>query len=213
MIKKTGSLCALILFFSTAFADEFESDAKFRVCFTPGEDCTQQIVNAIQASVSDVWVQAYSFTSRPIENALLEAKNRGVNVQVVLDKSVLGNQKNAAELFARHHIPVWIDEKPGIAHNKVMIIDQTKTITGSFNFTRAAQARNAENVLMIDDAGLAKKYLKNWYRREGVSRSYKPVHHEKIVVPVLEPRPSFFEWLRQLLEWFLNALFHLLHRQ
>ena len=54
---------------------------------------------------------------------------------------------------------------PGIAHNKVMIIDNQKVITGSFNFTTAADTKNAENVLLIEDAQLAEQYLINWHKR------------------------------------------------
>jgi len=54
---------------------------------------------------------------------------------------------------------------PGIAHNKVMIIDRKKVITGSFNFTNAADNRNAENVLLIEDSELAATYIDNWKNR------------------------------------------------
>ena len=54
----------------------------------------------------------------------------------------------------------------GIAHNKVMIIDKKKVITGSFNFTKSADTRNAENVLLIDDANIAAQYFLNWHNRK-----------------------------------------------
>lgn len=158
---------SLFLPFS-CIADSFEKQASYTVCFTPSENCTQKIVDAINNSVSNVWVQAYGFTSHPIGNALANAKSRGVNVQIILDKSHL-KQSGTARFFSRHNIPVWIDRRPAIAHNKVMIIDQTQVITGSFNFTNAAQRTNAENLLIINDAGLAKKYLANWQTRQKVS--------------------------------------------
>jgi phosphatidylserine/phosphatidylglycerophosphate/cardiolipin synthase-like enzyme len=57
-------------------------------------------------------------------------------------------------------IPTYIDDKHAIAHNKIMIIDREIVVTGSFNFTKAAEEKNAENVLIIRDKGLAKVYLK-----------------------------------------------------
>ena len=52
-----------------------------------------------------------------------------------------------------------IDDRVAIAHNKVLVIDGKHVITGSFNFTRAAQSRNAENVLVVTDAAeLASSY-------------------------------------------------------
>ena len=59
-------------------------------------------------------------------------------------------------------IPTYIDSVNEIAHNKIMIIDQETVITGSFNFTRAAEERNAENVLIIRDKELTREYLENW---------------------------------------------------
>ncbi|MGC1855109.1 MAG: phospholipase D-like domain-containing protein, partial [Candidatus Aquirickettsiella sp.] len=70
--------------------------------------------------------------------------------------------------------PCWIDYKPAIAHNKIMIIDEKEVITGSFNFTKAAQNKNAENLVIIHDAQLANIYLKNWQRRRAVSRYLNP---------------------------------------
>ena len=60
---------------------------------------------------------------------------------------------------------------PGIAHNKVIIIDSKKVITGSFNFTSAADHRNAENVILIEDTDIASLYLKNWTNREKESHN------------------------------------------
>src|SRR3990167_4774852 len=150
-------------------------------------------------------VFADNFTSRSIENALSSAKERGVKVQVILDKSILSNPGNAAEFFAKHHIPVWIDYHVGIAHNKEMILDEARVITGSVNFTRAAQMRNAENLLIIDDGNLAKKYLNNWQRRQDVSEVYAFVPEEKITVPPAVKHMDFFEWSRQMIKWFSAA--------
>ncbi len=49
-----------------------------------------------------------------------------------------------------------------IAHHKIMVIDHEIVLTGSFNFTKAAQAKNAENLLTICDATLASQYTRNW---------------------------------------------------
>jgi phosphatidylserine/phosphatidylglycerophosphate/cardiolipin synthase-like enzyme len=59
-------------------------------------------------------------------------------------------------------IPTWIDARHAIAHNKVMVIDGATVITGSFNFTKAAEEHNAENMLVIRDEALAAKYTANW---------------------------------------------------
>lgn len=184
------------MFSSINHADSFEPQASYTVCFTPQENCTQKIVATINNAVSNIWVQAYSFTSRPIADALLDATQRGVQVKIIIDKVNL-KPGSTPRFLARHQIPVWVDKKPAIAHNKVMIIDQTKVITGSFNFTRAAQFSNAENVLIIDDATLAKKYLQNWQLRQAKSEK---LHTSSVSAP--ETSESWWEVLfRLLLTW------------
>ena len=66
------------------------------VCFTPGENCTDTIVQALGDAKRTILVQAYSFTSAPIAKALLDAHKRGVQVQVILDKS-----QRSGEVFLR----------------------------------------------------------------------------------------------------------------
>jgi phosphatidylserine/phosphatidylglycerophosphate/cardiolipin synthase-like enzyme len=149
-------------------ADIFSSNAYYQVCFTPNTNCTAKIVGAIKEAKRSILVQAYSFTSRPIIEALVSAKYKGIDVKILLDKSLIinGNQYySPIPYFQERNIWIRIDYLPIVAHNKVIIIDDSTVITGSFNFTRAAQMDNAENVLMIYDYKLAQKYTDNWYER------------------------------------------------
>jgi phosphatidylserine/phosphatidylglycerophosphate/cardiolipin synthase-like enzyme len=149
---------------SAAEPTKFLNNAPYQVCFTPGNDCTQLIVNTLNKAQESIFLQAYSFTSAPIAKAVVEAKKRGIPVYVILDKSQSPKNKySSAKYLLDNDIETYIDYKPSIAHNKVMIIDGKILITGSFNFTKAAQMHNAENVIIISDSSLAKIYLANWY--------------------------------------------------
>jgi len=139
------------------------------VCFTPGGDCTERIVNAINAAREEVLVQAYSFTSPPIARALEEAQRRSVRVRIIVDDSQLTERYSQADEVARAGLEVWVDDPAGIAHSKVMVIDRLAVITGSFNFSRSAQERNAENLMVLRDPELAGQYAENWERRRAVS--------------------------------------------
>ena len=148
------------------------------VCFTPGGKCTDLLVSEIDGAQHSILVQAYSFTSVPILSALKAAHARGVDVEVIVDKtsarqSKSGSRYSAATYLSNAGIPVWVDTKVAIAHNKVMIIDGETVITGSFNFTAAAQNHNAENLLVLDDPALAAQYKANWERRRAVSMPYQ----------------------------------------
>jgi phosphatidylserine/phosphatidylglycerophosphate/cardiolipin synthase-like enzyme len=54
-----------------------------------------------------------------------------------------------------------------------MIIDKETVITGSFNFTKAAEQRNAENLLILYSKELAERYIDNWNRHKLHSQEYK----------------------------------------
>jgi len=153
-------------------ADNFIPNASYSVCFTPNGDCTTQIINTIAQAKKQILVQAYSFTSVPIAKALINAKNKGVDVKIISDKSQVIAKNFAAKFFRNSGISLSIDYKPLNAHNKVMIIDNSIVITGSFNFTNAAQYKNTENLLIIHDANLATKYMINWQNRFAESVSY-----------------------------------------
>jgi phosphatidylserine/phosphatidylglycerophosphate/cardiolipin synthase-like enzyme len=124
--------------------------------------CTEAVVENLDRATNSALVQAYSFTSSPIAKALVDAKKRGVKVQVILDKSQRTEKYSGADFIQRAGIPTFIDGQHAIAHNKIMIIDGQIILTGSFNFTNAAEQNNAENLLVIQDAALAKKYTVNW---------------------------------------------------
>ena len=158
---------------STApLAGVLERGPTVSVCFTPGGHCTDAIVHALGEATRTILVQAYSFTSAPIAKALLDAHTRGVQVQVILDKSQRTEKYSSADFLANQGVPTMIDADHAIAHNKVIIIDGELVITGSFNFTKSAQEKNAENVLIIRDPALAAEYVKNWDTHRQHSQPY-----------------------------------------
>ena len=132
------------------------------VYFTPPSHATAAIVKAIEASEQEVLVQAYGFTHKGIAKALVSAHRRGVRVRVLLDQKSSITNGDVIKLLEHEQIGVRQDGKHAIAHNKVMVIDGATILTGSFNFTKAAESSNTENLLVIRDPALAQKYTDNW---------------------------------------------------
>ncbi|MBB3567205.1 phospholipase D family protein [Rhizobium sp. BK491] len=147
-------------------------EAKVSVCFTPGEQCESKIIDAIDRARSSIRVQAYGFSSLPIIHALQRAAGRGVEVLAILDKT---NERkySGATLLEAVGVPVWIDFEPAIAHNKIIVIDGRLTIGGSYNYTAAAQKRNAENVTFTESREIARQFMTNWDSRLKVSRAFE----------------------------------------
>ena len=139
--------------------------ARVSVCFVPGESCAMQIVEAIAAARSEVRVQAYGFSAMPILAALAQARSRGVDVAVILDRSDERRLCQHGGSLLAAGVPVWIDHMPGIAHNKVIVIDHRMVIGGSYNYTASAERRNAENVTFIESEAVAARFLANWAQR------------------------------------------------
>ena len=162
----------LLTFSIPAFADNTFHNISGEVYFSPDGGCTEAIVNEIRHAKSEIYVQAYSFTSAPIAKALVDAHKRGIKVEVILDKSQKRERYTEATFLTNAGIPTYIDSVHAIAHNKIMVIDKEFVITGSFNFTKAAEEKNAENLLILKSKELASQYLMNWTKHKNHSDSY-----------------------------------------
>lgn len=164
LLIATGFMGALtLLFLGRAIHRRFRAPLSVAVHYSPKGGCTEAVVQELRSARHEILVQAYSFTSKPIAQALEEAKGRGVHVEILLDRS---NEQEAyselGELLGKGIVPL-IDAHHAIAHNKVMILDGRTLITGSFNFTHQAEAENAENLLIIKGhPELARSYRKNF---------------------------------------------------
>jgi phosphatidylserine/phosphatidylglycerophosphate/cardiolipin synthase-like enzyme len=132
------------------------------VYFTPPANAVAAIIKAIDASDREVLVQAYGFTHNGIAQALVRAHQRGVLVRVLLDKKSASSNRYVISVLQHAQIDVRQDGKHAIAHDKVMVIDLNKVITGSFNFTNSAATRNAENFLILKSEELAQQYRLQW---------------------------------------------------
>jgi phosphatidylserine/phosphatidylglycerophosphate/cardiolipin synthase-like enzyme len=166
-------LTAFILICQETYAFSIPSVGTVEVFFSPNGGATETIVREIGKARQEVLVQAYSFTSKPIAKALLDAQRRGVKVVAVLDKSQRTQKYSGATFLTNAGIPVYIDSQHAIAHNKVMVLDRSTLITGSFNFTKAAEEKNAENLLVLKgNPALVERYLKNFEEHRGHSEPY-----------------------------------------
>lgn len=166
-------LTASFLVLSPCYADQFKSTGTTDVYFSPQGGCTDAIVKELNGAKSEILVQAYSFTSRPIAKALLDARKREIKIEVVLDKSQQSKKYSAADFVAHAGIPTYIDSAHAIAHNKIIIIDRSTLITGSFNFTKAAEENNAENLLILKgNKTLVDRYIQNFKEHERHSEQY-----------------------------------------
>lgn len=151
-----------------AVAKPAEEYAHVRVAFTPGDDVAGIIGREIRSAKSSIRVQAYLFTSKQIADALISAAKRGVNVEIVADANEYADGNTSVlPRLASAGIAVYLNDRHKTSHNKILIIDadlpRATVITGSYNFTRAAQMQNAENIVVLSgNAALAQRFLANY---------------------------------------------------
>ena len=148
------------------------SGAAIAVCFTPEEDCAAFAVRAINNAEREILVGAYGLTTGSgIVEALVRAKERGVDVKLIADKTTSCERESGIEPLAAAGVPVWIDAQARVAHAKTMVIDSAVTLTDSMNWTRGA-AVNLEELNLISSPAIAAAYAAHWRDRLAVSSPF-----------------------------------------
>ncbi len=146
--------------------------------FSPWNDIEATLLRALREAKKAIYVQAFSFTSRNLARALVDAHARGVKVEVLADREQTVKAENSQiPVLVKAGIPVALEVRYAAAHNKILLIDPLETnsvlVTGSYNFTYSAHARNAENVLVLrGNAAIARSYLDNWTRHHAEAVPY-----------------------------------------
>jgi phosphatidylserine/phosphatidylglycerophosphate/cardiolipin synthase-like enzyme len=139
-------------------------DVNINAYFSPDNNVEDIIVKRIRKARSSICFLAFSFTSDPIGEAMIDQAKKGVRVEGILEKRGSDSSESEYNKFRVEGISVRVDKNPKNMHHKVIIIDERIVITGSYNFSKNASRRNDENILIIDSAEIAQKYLAE-YRR------------------------------------------------
>lgn len=166
-------------------SQRFAAKGEVELAFTPRDDAESLLVGVIDGARRSLHVQAYAFTSKRIANAMVAARKRGVDVQVLADAQMNRRMKgNALPILLAGGVPVALERKYNAAHNKVLIADAEgpgcAVVTGSYNFTWSAQNRNAENVLVLrGHCELAQAYRANWLRHRRDAEAFTAPPRER----------------------------------
>ncbi len=134
------------------------------VGFTGADISAKNIAEqAIDDSKNNLKVSAYQLTNQDLIERILSAKQRGVEVEVLLDRTQASGV--AQKIFFEKGINCYIDKKHKIMHHKFLIVDDMHVQTGSFNYTKNAETRNAENAIYLkNEPNLANQYNQEFGR-------------------------------------------------
>jgi len=144
------------------------SDSKVVIGFSPEGSAQNAILDLIGSARSEIRVAAYSFTSPVVVRSLIKAKQRGVDVRIVVDEKGNTNKSSVAamNLVKNANIPIRTIGKYAIHHDKFIVVDGESIETGSFNYSSSANSRNSENAIVLYNMPqVAKEYLIHWQSR------------------------------------------------
>jgi phosphatidylserine/phosphatidylglycerophosphate/cardiolipin synthase-like enzyme len=136
------------------------------IYFSPDDNVANNLLDLIHNAEESIYFLAYSFTSDPLAEAIRARAEEGVSVEGVMDSSQIdSNIGTEFDPFKQTGLDVRRDgNQGGLLHHKVIIIDEEIVITGSYNFTNAAETRNDENLIVIYDPFIAAQYLAEFQR-------------------------------------------------
>jgi phosphatidylserine/phosphatidylglycerophosphate/cardiolipin synthase-like enzyme len=133
--------------------------------FSPDDGVLSVIAPLLRSAEESIYFLAFSFTSNELGGIVRDKAQAGLTVQGVMEEEqVKSNQGTEYDPFQQAGLDVRIDGIDGQMHHKVFIIDRKIVILGSYNFSQAAETRNDENILIIDNEAIAQEFIKEFNR-------------------------------------------------
>jgi len=139
-------------------------DTNINAYFSPEDNIERIILDRLGKTKKSVRFLAFSFTSDPIADELIRLHKKGITVQGVFEKEGSGTEHCEYAKLLVEGVAVKLDRNPRLMHHKVIIIDEALLITGSFNFSRGANTKNDENVILLDNREIIAEYIREFRR-------------------------------------------------
>jgi phosphatidylserine/phosphatidylglycerophosphate/cardiolipin synthase-like enzyme len=140
------------------------------VCFSRVEQCDSLLINLISQARKSVYVAIYSFTRDGLARALIDAKNRGVEVKIIIEEENAYGQGSDYRMLKEAGVDIRLDGNPALMHHKFMVVDGEIIVTGSYNWSTAAEDRNDENFVVIRDRSVAERFIQEFNRLLSIAR-------------------------------------------
>ncbi|WP_258179718.1 phospholipase D family nuclease [Burkholderia vietnamiensis] len=179
MVGPVATLIALLAFGPEAYADAPTTQPLVQIGFSPEGSAARLVLQVIERAEREIRVMAYSFTSPEIARALVAAKRRGVDVQMVVDAGESRSRAGTAALnvLTNAGILVRLNDRYKIQHDKVIMTDGKHLETGSLNYSLAAERSNSENVIVLwNRPDIVAPYLEHWRSRWNSGIPYKSTY-------------------------------------
>ena len=145
-----------------------------QVYFSPGPDCRIAIEQAMETALDELLICVFTISDDRLSDAIQRAHRNGLTVRVLSDNDKMDDRGNDIERLAASGVDVRIDRSPEHMHHKFMVVDGQTGLTGSYNWTRSAETRNEENLVVLDDPFLAGRFADEFERIWNISDPVLP---------------------------------------
>ena len=132
--------------------------------FSPGPDCRIAIEQAMETALDELLICVFTISDDRLSDAIQRAHRNGLTVRVISDNDKMKDKGNDVERLSLSGVDVRIDRSPEHMHHKFMVVDGRTVLTGSYNWTRSAETRNEENLVVLDDPVLAGRFAEEFER-------------------------------------------------
>jgi phosphatidylserine/phosphatidylglycerophosphate/cardiolipin synthase-like enzyme len=136
-----------------------------QVLFGSEDEVAGRLATLVDSARSSIRFMAFSFTHDQLGDAVLDRARAGVDVKGIFERRGSETEYSEMPILYCAGLPVRQDGNPGTLHHKVFVIDDEIVITGSFNFSNNADESNDENVVIVTNADIAARYLREFERR------------------------------------------------
>jgi phosphatidylserine/phosphatidylglycerophosphate/cardiolipin synthase-like enzyme len=168
--------------------------AKTEVYFSLYDNPQKEIIKNINQAETSINIAMYTFTDKEITLSLVNAQQRGVKVRVYLDRSQIESTYSISRFLVQKGIKVRISSNNYIMHHKFAIIDNRLLLTGSYNWTFAANNKNEENLMVIDDPEIIKifqnQFVNLWTNKYSSERTKELFDKSKVNLFSVFPPPA-----------------------
>ncbi len=147
---------------NTEFPEITVGDILVECYFAPEDGVQKEIIEEIEEARDTIDFMAFSFTSRPIARAMADCMDKGAKVRGLFERLSAGSRYSRDDYLAENGAEVYLDTNSHTMHHKVIVVDGETVVTGSYNFSKSAETKNDENVLIIHSGRIGSAYTKEF---------------------------------------------------
>ena len=133
--------------------------------FSPDDHVLSAVYDLLSKAEKSIYFLAFSFTSNELGQVVREKADAGLDIKGVMDKEqIASNAGTEFDPFRQMGLDVRIDGNDGLMHHKVFIVDEKIVVFGSYNFSKSAEEKNDENIIIVYNADIAKFFIQEFQR-------------------------------------------------